>query len=156
MSTTAALRKAASAARLNVDKARAALDDLDEVKGCVDALVDADVSDALDTVDEFVAALAELVGHGLGVSDEDMATIAAAAETLRNLVPDPETLVAIQEAFPDAEQAVEVCEEHRDAERGEYDTDTKQEAREEAQEALTALADAIEAAEPPTPVAATP
>lgn len=150
MSTTTALRKAAEAKRLNVDNARAALDDVSGLKDAAEAVQGADISDTISLVEEYVDALTELVGFGLGVSDDDLTRITEAMETLRDLIPARETVDLIVDTYADADTAVEVCEEHREAERGEYDADTKQEARDDAQEALAALAEAIEFAEPPT------
>lgn len=86
------------------------------------------------------------------MNDDDLRTIIMAVETLRNLVPDMDTLSAVVEAHYETALAVETCEEHCDAERGEYDADTKQNAREDAQNALQGLVEAIEGLEPPTPV----
>lgn len=149
MSATADLRKYAEHKRLQIDGARGALDAVEHIRDDVQTLLDIDGADAAETLTEYVEALTQVVGHGLGVNDDDLARIQDAVRTLVDLLPDREALEVVVEAYEAADQAVATCEEHRDAERGEVDPDERQDAKDEAQGELVALADALDNAEPP-------
>ena len=64
---------------------------------------------------------------------------------VRTVLEDVESLIdEIREAWDDANNALDVCEEHKESPR-DYETDEKQDAREEAAEALMLVADLIDA-----------
>lgn len=139
------LRKQAENTRLNVTKARELLEEVETIKTEVETFVDLDVtSDTIETLTTALEALDVLVTAGLqvlkpGVLDQ----LRAAVDTLQAHWPDTDDLGAIVEAYDEADLAVTTCEDHRDSERGDYDVEDKQMAREDAQTAFETLADAI-------------
>ncbi|GAC1527451.1 MAG: hypothetical protein NVS3B1_17770 [Marmoricola sp.] len=139
-----ALHKIADAKRLNVDAAESALSDYRGERDAAEEVSGIDIESAANSLLDAIELLESLSELGLGLSSDDLISLRDAVQEFQNI--DTETIEAIVEAFDAAEEAVEICVEHRDAERGEFDTEEKQEARENCQILLRGLAEALEAA----------
>lgn len=148
--TTETLYKLAEAATLKPAKAREILDELNEVRDAAEAIQELGLPDLVDQLNQALDSLQILTDAGLVFDEDKMQALVGLVSDLVDTVPDDEGLQSLVDAYDEALTAIETVEEQKDAARGEYTADDKREARDDAQEKLKDLADALDLMAPAT------
>lgn len=130
-------RHVAGGARFYVDKARALLEDTQELRDALEQYSGFEPSDALETLSNAVVALNDAGEF------RDGERIANLFDELSNLLPEGPLVDAFVEAHDELLRCVEQVEEYRD-DPSSADADQKEEARDEARAALETFADTLD------------